>query len=296
MKISPAIVYTTGHFLNERMSLALSMGFKARRKPACARVVTDSGHEFVPVSPEEGFCSMAYGILRGTGHIFKACESKDLDYLYCDHSFFGATRSGGTTSSGHYRLVPNGRYYTHLGNMAHDRWKALGIEVQPWRKTGSHIVLVPVSKFVAAYHGFDSHDWIAKMISEIKRYSSRPLVVKPKDSDKPLSEILKDAWALVTMDSNAAIDAAISGIPVFTSPDAAAAPFGLSNLARMESPAMPDRTQHLANLAYQQWTAEEIRTGKAARVLQEQIDQWDGMVHAAAVPRASGVLTVSTAA
>lgn len=294
MKISPALVYTTGHFLNERMSLSLGIGFQAKRKPACARVVTEEGHKYVPVSPSETHCSIVYGILRGTGDILKSCEEKGLDYLYCDHSFFGATRAG-TGGQNYYRLVPNGRYYTDLGDMPGDRWATLGLQVKPWRKTGDHVVIVPVSKFVAAYNGFDAHDWLAETYDQVKSHTDRPIVVKPKDSERPLASVLENAWALVTMESNAAVDAVLSGIPVFTSPQAAASRVGSTDLSELETPAMPDRAQHLANLAYQQWTVEEIRSGRAKAVLREQISQREPVAHAA-VPQASGVLTVDAAA
>lgn len=287
MRISPAVVYTTGHFLNEKMSLTLSMGFRARRRSACARVTEDGNVRYIPVTPQEGTCAIAYGILRGTGEILKSCETRGLDYLYCDHSYFGQTRAG-NGSSDYYRVVPNGRYYTHLGDCPKDRFQALNIRVEKWRWSGNQIVLVPVSKFVAAYHGIDANDWLTERRKEIRRYTDRPIVVKPKDSDVPLDVVLRDAWALVTEDSNAAVDAVIAGIPVFTSPNAAAAPFGSSDLSKLEKPSMGSREQHLANLAYQQWTCEEIRSGRAAATLQERIDQW-GSKGTGGVPPSPGV-------
>lgn len=278
--MKPCVVYTTGHALNESMSTVLANGFKAKRRAACVRGVTDKGHEFIPVHPEEGTCAIVYGILRGTGSILRDCEERGEDYIYCDHSYFRQTRQvlsqmpgRVTLSKGHFRLVPNDRYYRDLGDMPSDRWERLGIEIKPWRKDGKHVVVVPVSKWVAMYNGFDPQTWLRDTMAELKKHTRRQIIVKPKDSDTPIEDVLENAWALVTMESNAAIDALTAGIPVFAGVSAASYPLANDDLADIEHPHMPDREQHFANLAYQQWTVREIMAGEAKETL-EQWGQW----------------------
>ena len=53
----------------------------------------------------------------------------------------------------------------------------------------------------------------------------------------------------------------MAGVPVFVGPDSLAYDVGNSNLAKINNPSMPDRTQWLNDIAYTEWTIEEISTG-----------------------------------
>lgn len=276
MKFSPAIVYSTGHVLNEQMSATLAAGFRAEKSPACLRSVHASQHgavyEFIPVSPRKDALTVVYGILRGTGDILKECEDDGQDYLYCDHAYFDACRANIPQGSleGYFRLVPNDRYFRDGGRMPSDRWDALGLAVKPWRKAGKHIVVIPVSKFVAGYQGFDPQDWLRETVEELRKHTDRRIVIKPKDADQHFSAVLENAWAVVTLESNAAVQAIINGVPAFTSTSAAAAPMACQDLSLIETPPMPEREQHLWDLSYQQFSRDEIRDGTARGILEEQ--------------------------
>lgn len=277
MRFSPAIVYSTGHVFSESMSDTLAQGFRAEKRPACQRMVhvelDGARYEFVPVSPRPETLTVVYGILRGTGEILRECERNGEDYLYCDHSYFDACRSRIAEGrlDGYFRLVPNDRYFRSAGDVPSDRWDSLGIRIKPWRRTGKHIVIIPVSKFIAEYRGFDARDWLKSTVEEVRKHTGRRIIVKPKDSEAPFLEVLEDAWAVVTLESNAAIQAVISGIPAFTSTSAAAAPMAFQDLSLIDDPPiMMEREAHLWALAYQQFSREEIRNGTARGILEEQ--------------------------
>lgn len=260
------VVYHTGHAVNESMSAVLAKGFNAKKRPACVRVTHPDGTlEFIPVKPIPGTTSIAYGILRGTGEILRECERTGENYIYCDHSYFKQHRCDLSASrqNGYFRLVQNDRYARDIGSRPSDRWEALGVKVKPWRKTGKHIVVVPVSRFVAAYNGFNASDWLGSTLAKLKEVTDRPVMIKPKDSDAPIEEVLDGAWALVTMESNAAIDALVAGVPVFAGVSAAVAPIANMELDLIESPPMGDREGLFSMLAYQQWTIDEIVSGEA---------------------------------
>ena len=200
MKFSPAIVYSTGHVLNEQMSATLATGFRAQKQPACLRTVhatpTGAVYDFVPVNPRPDTLTVVYGILRGTGEILKDCEREREDYIYCDHSYFDSCRSNIPEGKldGYFRLVPNDRYFRHGGQMPSDRWNQLGIELKPWRRAGKHIVVIPVSKFVANYQGFDPQAWLSETVTELRQHTDRRIIIKPKDADQPFSAVLENAW------------------------------------------------------------------------------------------------------
>jgi hypothetical protein len=271
VRFDPAFVYTTSHGINERMSDVIALGFRAEKRRAALEVV-GAADRFEVTRPKPESLSLFYGILRGTGEVMRLCEEAGGDYIYVDHSYFDETRvkDAKVDQRTHFRCVPNDRYFRRGGDMPADRWLRLGIEVRPWRTSGDHIVIVPVSRFVAAFNGFSPEDWLAETVETLRQHTDRKIVVKPKDVDHPLTDVLENAWALVTLESNAAIQAALAGIPVFTGVSAAAAPFGSQFLDEIENPPMPEREQHLANLAYQQFTYAEIGNGTARFVLQEQ--------------------------
>jgi hypothetical protein len=53
----------------------------------------------------------------------------------------------------------------------------------------------------------------------------------------------------------------MQGIPVFVGPDSLAYDVGNTDLTKINSPSMPDRTQWLNDIAYTEWTIEEISQG-----------------------------------
>jgi len=87
----------------------------------------------------------------------------------------------------------------------------------------------------------------------------------------PLAMDLIDCWAVVAHSSNVAVDALLLGVPVFVTDRCGARRCADTDLSHIESPRMPDdREEWAATLAAQQWTLEEMRSGLAWRMLQEQ--------------------------
>lgn len=260
MKIfdQPRYVYETGHPINMVVSNALAEGFDAELLPAAVRL---SG------------LSLCYGILRGTASIMADAEKHRADYLYCDHSYFTQCRSAPQTldCSGYYRVVLNDRYVHNIGFDAQpERFEQLGVTVKPWRTSGEHILIIPMSRYVASVYGIDEKAWLANVILACKTFApQRRLIVKSKSDPRPLSELLESAHALICAESNSAIDAVVNGVPVFCSTSAAAAPVANFALNDLDNPAMPDREQWLWNLAYNQFTLAEVKRGYARELLQE---------------------------
>lgn len=189
--------------------------------------------------------------------------------------------------------VPKARAYPHrtywslglngLNGRAHrrtkmpgDRWEALQTPLAPWRETGKHILICgQVPGDAATGPTFDSRDWAVDVARILRRYTDRPLYYRPHPQDqrqrapkglsiRPLSlqEDLRDCWAVVAYNSTVLVDATIAGIPTFTC--------GLGHmvdtvtnvdLAKIESPACPDRQQWAHDLAYRQWTLPECQAG-----------------------------------
>jgi len=271
MKLDNPVYYNTGHTLNERMYAPFASGFGAMRSPATEPL-------------RLGHTSIFYGILRGCGDRLLDCERLGEDYLYCDHGYFSQVRTGPDQSyfKGYFRVVPNSRYYTAppmqydidgWHETSPDRFNALGIDVKPWRKGGDYVLVAPPSKYVAALEGLNTQAWLEMVVEKIRQVIDLPVVLKPKDGEMPMVEALSRAYALVTMASNAAIDALVEGVPVFTSPAAAAGGCAFHDLNQLpdaqELAPQWDRRGLFADLAYQQFTYSEIADGTALSILQD---------------------------
>lgn len=182
---------------------------------------------------------------------------------YADHGYFGR--------GAFLRITRNALQHDGTGIYHQRRFLTFGIPVQPWRKTGRHIVLCPNGAEYFALFGIDVQQWIASVKADLAQYTDRQVIVRWKRSETPLAADLVDAWAVVAYSSNAAVEAVLAGVPVFVlAPFAAAARMGLSNLSQIEQPIYPDgRWSFAAALAANQWTLEEIAGGVAWRELQQ---------------------------
>jgi hypothetical protein len=158
------------------------------------------------------------------------------------------------------------------------RWEQLGIKLAPWRTTGEHIVLCGQVPWDASVQHTDHANWCRETATKLSELTDRPIRFRPHPlqptaidmTDYPvevsrkatLAEDLIGAWAVVTYNSNAGVEATIAGIPAFAS-DIGAMGYSILNhdLAQINSPATPDRRQWLWNLAFTQWTCEEMSRG-----------------------------------
>ena len=107
--------------------------------------------------------------------------------------------------------------------------------------------------------GIDAKQWTAAVVAEVSRHTDRPVIVKHKDG-KPL--VFDDAWCMVTHSSNAAVDAVVAGVPVVTLGNSACGPVSWT-WADIENPFWPDREPWAWNLADNQFTIEEMKSGEA---------------------------------
>lgn len=162
-------------------------------------------------------------------------------------------------NGGYYRWHVNSYQMSAIRDVPSDRWDALKTDVGPWRRAGNHIVIAAPSRTYARFHLCES--WIADTIDALARVTDRQLVIRDKESKRPLQADLLNAHALVAHGSIAAVEAAVLGTPVFVHPDSAAALVGLTDLKQIERPITPDRTKWLRSLAYCQFNEAELING-----------------------------------
>lgn len=196
------------------------------------------------------------------------------DYYYLDNAYFDRGRGQ------YFRISLNAlqraRPRPHSG-----RLERLGIEIQPWRKSGKHVLVVEQSDYfmreLAGWRG-GLEQWRHTTIKAIELATDRPIVVRRWLRDKTkasstLAEDLAGAWAVVVHSSAAANEALLAGIPIVCHESCVAIPFS-SKFGELEDPRRPDgREEWAARLAASQWTLHEMRAGVAWRALQEQPEE-----------------------
>lgn len=209
------------------------------------------------------------------------CRRDGRDFYYMDSGYFGnlpcATNPQGWKLW--HRIVKNDVQHREFPDRPGDRLARLNITVPIQRRRGSRIIVaVPDDKPCRVY-GLDRQAWIQQTVQTLSAHSDRPIVIRERVPSRqqrvvhaPLSELLTDAWALVTFNSVAAIEAVLAGVPAFVgSPVHAADPVANRDLALIETPSWPcadDITAWLRSLSYGQFHVSELKDGTAQRILE----------------------------
>lgn len=162
-----------------------------------------------------------------------------------------------------------------------DRWAKLGLSIQPMRQSGRHIVVAGSGPKASVRDGNEFQAWEREAIAALRLLTDREIVYRPKpyrkevappqiegarmDRDTPIAGLLTGAWAVVTRQSNVAVDALRLGIPAFCW-EGVGSVLALQDLESIEQPFVPSddqRRQFFADLAYCQWTMAELKSGAA---------------------------------
>lgn len=156
-----------------------------------------------------------------------------------------------------------------------ERFAKLGVQLRPY-SPGQNILLCGQVPWDAACEGSNHEKWLKDTAKTLKALTNRPVVFRPHPlaelppiagcgySQGPLEQDLMNAHAVVTFNSNTGVDAAIFGKPVFAS-DEGSMVWRIANrsLDYIDTPQFQDRKQWSADLAFTQWTPEEMREGMA---------------------------------
>jgi hypothetical protein len=223
-------------------------------------------------------------VLRGIlkYKIMHKCWEDNNDFWYMDSGYVGNNIGPGNTHGikMYHRIVHNDIQHRAIQQRPADRWRKLGIKLQP-RKYGQKIIVAAPDEKPCRFYGIDQATWVADTVAELKKHTDRPIEVReraPKRSDRtitsPLSQVLsRDVHALVTFNSVAAVEAILMGVPAFVmAPAHIAEPVANRNLSDIETPHWPDNDKLNAwchSMAYGQYHVTELKNGKAFTMMQQ---------------------------
>ena len=163
------------------------------------------------------------------------------------------------------------------------RFEKFRLEVKPWIKNDGYIVICAQNENSGAWTEGSMTSWVLKTISQIRKYTDRNIIIRPHPraalSLPPIENVLyippkfighdtcdfnnalKHACAIISYNSNPAIEAVLNGIPVFTHSSSLCWEVSNPDFSTIEDPILPDRTQWLNDIAYTEWFQNEIEDG-----------------------------------
>ena len=218
---------------------------------ACDGIIYEQGRTLV------GGITVVAGLDHDSLGRIKQCQKEGRQFVFLDHAYFNRGYK-----TGNFRVCLNGVHQSTLLEVPGDRLERLGLQVKPWR-TGREIVVLAPSERVCDAVGV-SKRWAQEIAGKIGKYTGRPVRLKFKGPG--LGGELKDAHCVVSLSSVAEVEAALIGVPVFTSEYSPASPIAEHDFLKIESPIYPDREPWLKNRSYSQWNIGEF--GEAIRHLQ----------------------------
>lgn len=251
------ILWYTDHPINQTVMEVFEHGYKKlSRSRLCEMRHVNTFDPSKDIRP-----CISYGILRGTGEIFKQCRAKGVEFWEIDRGYF---RPG--HFEGYYRTCLNGMHVKGFDPaVEYDpaRFDSLGIEIKPWRKDGKCILYCPPSDAVEWFNDRTVNH--AEAINLLSSKYNRPVVVRRKNDPEPLQKALSSVYMVAAYESNILLDALIEGVGIHV--------LGGEHPAGIGS----DRRTLFFYLANNQFTLEEIAQGwpwEAVQTMQKYQTSW----------------------
>jgi len=191
-------------------------------------------------------------------------------------------------------IFPNSGIYCDT-EIDPSRWKKISknfnISLKEYRNTGGHILLCLQRNGGWSMDGFDVQDWANDVIDRIKKYTDRPIIIRPHPGDKDamnylnhrmprckikfskrvllsynenLVDDLNDCWAAINYNSSPVVGAAIEGVPIFVTDPirSQCAEIANTDLTQIENPLLPDRQAWVERLSMFHWNFDELKSGE----------------------------------
>jgi len=214
------------------------------------------------------------------------CQKIGRDFYYIDTGYFGNFPSPGNEKGQKkwHRIVKNENQQVNIVDVPGDRWERLlnddpRLTWKGWKNYDKKILLVMPNPKACKWYKIDYDKWVEDTKQQIAKYSDLPVEVRIKGSrrDRNKGYTIYDAfdsgvYATVAMNSMAALESVLYGIPAFVSIPCAASPLASTDLSQLKNPYRPEYKlieRHCKNLAYTQFTIDEIVGGLAYKLTEK---------------------------
>jgi hypothetical protein len=170
-------------------------------------------------------------------------------------------------------------------NSGPDKWQqvsaTLGLSLAPWRRQGQHVLVCGQRDGGWSMKGVDMNQWLVNTVKQIRAHTRRDILVRPHprnpvdhrlfagiprvrfNRNTTLQQDLNGAWASVFFNSSSCVASILAGVPVFaTDSDCVAWSVAEHDLAKLETPQLPDREPWLYDLSAAHWTDAESQSGQ----------------------------------
>jgi hypothetical protein len=167
--------------------------------------------------------------------------------------------------------------------------------LRPWRTTGNHILIL--CQRPKGFNMFlDQDTWLEKTVHKIRKHTQRPIMIRMHPGDgtrfKQIEKIQKrygtsvvisehanirdalvNCWCTVGINSTPNVVAAIEGVPGYVEDPRRswAADVAFTDLAQIENPALPDRTNWTHKIANIHWSNQEVVSGQLWAAIKQYI-------------------------
>jgi len=171
-------------------------------------------------------------------------------------------------------------------NSSPDRFNSMGIDIKGWRNQGDHVLVIGQNWNDASLFGISLELWIINTVRMLLKNTDRKIVVRDHPENKGLlkdivndifgytkqviydtnidiKDSLNNAHCTVSYTSGSSIDSALAGVPVITCSEYNFLwPISSHSLEDVENPKLGERDQLFYDLAWTQWSVDDIKNGK----------------------------------
>lgn len=171
-----------------------------------------------------------WGCLRGTEAVIDEAGQKEQDWYFFDHAYV-------LNESKHmpnfklkdrvYRVTKNAQLINEIDELSDDDYKRIEkyeehVQLEPWKKDGKYILVFEPSDFAKRW--WEVPNWTEDTIQLLKDNTDLEIRIRKKNSLVSFESEVKGAKAVVSLQSAAAIQAHIWGIPGYCAEMSAAYP------------------------------------------------------------------------
>jgi len=175
-----------------------------------------------------------WGCLRGTEAVIDEAGQKEQDWYFFDHEYVMNESKHGVNpklKDRVYRVTKNAQLINEIDDLSYQDYQRIEkykkyIELEPYKKNGKYILVFEPSDFAKRW--WEVPNWTEDTIQLLKANTDLEIRIRKKNSLVSFESEVKGARAVVSLQSAAAIQAEIWGIPGYCAEMSAAYPISHS--------------------------------------------------------------------